>query len=96
MPAEPEPTPRKMKRAAEDDGQQEEDALRVHAQPAEEELVLPARVARVALLRRRRRRGYASIRLRAALAVLRTSCHSLLSLPVAGLALDDRLEDSGR
>jgi hypothetical protein len=63
----------------EDEREEDEHPLGVHAQPREEELVLPALVLdalglRLALGGRLR---YASIRLRAALAMLRTSCHAL-------------------
>src|SRR5262249_5147613 len=64
----------------EEDREEREHPLRMPAQPVEEELVLPLRVAG-RLLRLRgsggRRRCYASIRRRAAHAVLRTSSHAV-------------------
>ena len=75
MPVEPEPTPKKTKPSAKTSGEQHEHPLRVHAQALEEELFLPLR----RLLLRAAVAGYgrqrASILRRAALAVLRTSCH---------------------
>src|SRR5262245_18735474 len=63
----------------EDEGEEHEHPLRVDAQPREEELVFPALVLDALRLRLAlgRRLGYASMRLRAALAMLRTSCHAL-------------------
>ena len=62
------------------DGEEVPEEPAVVAQPREEELVLPFLVLDPLGLRRRRgvaRPGYASIRCRAALAVLRTSGHSV-------------------
>src|SRR5262249_23320904 len=57
-------------------GEQDEDHLAVLPQPAEEQLLLVARPLGL-LGPRGRVRRYGSIRLRAALAVLRTSCHAV-------------------
>src|SRR5262249_37424647 len=58
----------------EHEGEEDEHPLRVAAQAAGEELILPALV--LDPLRLGRRLGYASIRRRAALAMLRTSGHA--------------------
>ena len=96
MPVEPEPTPRRTKPSTNVIARNDVDPLGVVPQPLEEELLLPLRRLRACAGVRYRGRG-ASIRRRAALAVLRTSCHvSSSSLRVSGFAVDHRRQHSFR